>query len=114
MKLSEARDQAVFKVKILLGDKLIPPREPGAAWVQLREPTYAEAIQMSAQSAEAGDVISGLLPSLIVGSNLEGDAGKDATPEEAAQLVCSTARMFLHVVKTWQEALPLPRKTEQS
>lgn len=118
MKLSEITDRAVFKVRVDIGDKLTPPAEKdGDVYVVLREPTYGELVTLSAGQGDNlanVEATSALLPALIIGHNIEVVDGKSASPEEVAGVIRSSSTLFAHVVKTWQEALPLARKSPQS
>lgn len=118
MRLSEATDRAVFKVRVNIGDLLTPPTEkPEDAWVLLREPTYAELLTLSEVGKDLSknaDAASALLPKIIVGHCFEVADGEKATPEQVAEVIRSSSSLFAHVVKTWQEALPLARKSPAS
>lgn len=118
MKLSEATERAVFKVKVDIGHLMTPPTDkPEDAYVVLREPTYGELVALS----EAGtgvtknaDATAELLPALIVGHGFEVADGQKATPDQVAGVIRSSATLFAHVVKSWQEALPLVKKSPAS
>lgn len=115
MKLSEAADKAVFKVKVEIGDKL--GMEPGDVWVTLREPTYQELLVIGKGGSDATvavEATSKMLPDLIVDHNIEAEAGGSATAGEVAEVVRSSARLFSYVMEKWQEALPLAKKSAES
>ena len=116
MRLSEAQVSAVFKVKIDIGDRMGQKR-PEDAWVTLREPTYAELAEASNggdDTLKSVENMSGLLPALIVAHNFEVTDGEKATPDQVAGILRSSATLFTYVLRVYQEALPLPKKTGQS
>lgn len=118
MKLSEATDRAVFKVRVDIGHLMTPPTEkPEDAYVILREPTYGELVGLADSGAGASknaEATSVLLPSLIIGHGFEVSDGVKATPEQVANVIRSSSTLFSHVVKSWQEALPLAKKSPAS
>lgn len=115
MKLSEAADKAVFKVKVDIGDKL--GMAPGDVWVTLREPTYQELLVIGKGGSDAMiavEAIAKMLPDLIVDHNLDAEDGGKATAEGVAKMIRSSCKIFPFVTEQWQEALPLAKKSAES
>lgn len=117
MKIGDLNERAVWRTRIELGAELNPPGEPGDLWVVLREPTYAEAMTMMAggnDSARNVEATSKMLDSLIVEHNVEGADGKPADVSKVADIIRGSANLFTVVVRRWQEALPLVRKSREN
>lgn len=117
MVLSEFKGRAVFRVRVDIGAKLTPPVEEGKEWVELREPSYEELLAAKSASGDPkkdATFISDLLPSLIVQHSFEATEGVPADPKDVVEILRSSATLYGYVVKTWQESLPLGRKSVQS
>jgi hypothetical protein len=118
VKLSEVTERAVFKVRVDIGHLRTPPTEkPEDAYVVLREPTYGELVGLADSGGEAlknAEATSALLPALIIGHGFEVSDGVKATPVQVSDVIRSSSTLFAHVIKTWQEALPLAKKSPAS
>ncbi len=112
MTLKEFRKQGIFKTKIDLG-QFFPDEEEGTVWLELREPTQAELIEITSTTENSmGPVLGDMLPSLIVDHTLM-DGNKRASAEAIAEVVKDSSSMSTYIYKTWMDSLPLAKKTPE-
>ena len=107
MKLSEARSVGIFRVTVDLSEFF----DGKAQHIKLREPTLDELQTFNqAEEGKRMDALRALFPVCFVESSFQDETGKPASAEDVEAFLLESAVMYTHVMKTWQEALPLEKR----
>ncbi len=112
MTLKDAKRAAVFKKTVLLGLRLGQATDD-AAWIELREPTFDEALAMREAVTEQ-ETTCRVMAQCIVDHNIQDEAGGLAKPEDIVAMLRQSATLFGHVTSVWVESLPLPKRSATS
>lgn len=121
MTIEEARSKGVFRTVVNLWEAWQTTEQPtdqerdlrdfyGESWVELREPTQAEAVRLGdpLKDPKAADEV---IPGCIVGHNFHHADEREASAREVWDLIRGSATLYSHVVQTWLRSIPLVRRS---
>lgn len=104
----------IFKIKINVGEHF--GMEADDLFIELREPTTEEALELSkAGQGENLDqsAIFSMIPTLIVDHNFEKEENKKFSPKEVWELCKQRPMCSTHVVEVWSNNIPLAQRKQQ-
>lgn len=113
MKLSDAKSEGIFRVRVPVGEYF--NKEEEEEWIELREPSVTESRSLS-QAGEDEDQtissVSAVFRSCLINSSFEPDEpGGNISCGDLYELLEQSASMYTKVLTRWQSAIPLPETT---
>lgn len=110
MKLNEAKEKAIFRKTVYIGEFFEGYNEKDL-WIRLREPSTYEANSLREDSSveEAGEVVR----ECIEDHTFEDEKGEKASTKDVYEFLIMSPQMFTKVLTEWQESLPLMKGTGQ-
>jgi hypothetical protein len=107
-------DAGLFKLKVYVGDHFGMEKED--LYIELREPTSAEALQLSKRDAQ-GNADSGammtLMPKLIIEHNFESQENKKMSSEQVWSHISKRSLCATRVIEEWSENIPLAKRKQE-
>lgn len=119
--LNDLKERGYFKHVIYLADAFDEADEEQAdqraAWkdleVTIRELNAEETAQYR-EMASTGNIPAENLAAVIVAHNIEREAGKKASAQEVADVICRSQTVYMHVINEWMTSLPLGKRSGNS
>jgi hypothetical protein len=105
MKLSEASEKFIFKVRIELEDE--------GEFVVLREPTTLEMKDFSDDGKKNSELLMKLFPNCIVEHSFTQDDNSISSNKDVANFLLKSGTLYSKIITQWLEALPLAKKNEE-
>ena len=107
----DIKNIGIFTTKIELDNAFMdddPVRKDyKGVWVELREPTAAEAIDFQ----NKGNALE-IMEEFIINSNIT-NGEEAAAPAEVAEALKASSTVYTYIVNEWSKALPLARKNPE-
>lgn len=107
MKLSEAAKKYVFTTKITIDEET-------GDFIELREPTQAEIVNLSGDSTKTLEQMEKLFPKCIIDSSFIDDAGNKASGEEIYKTFSASGSMLTEILSIWLEAIPFQSRLKKA
>lgn len=118
--LEKLRDIGIFRKKIHLAEAF-KAEKPGpedaimtealaGLWVEMREPTRAEAMALGDAPAKNMSEMDKIVPACMRDHNILRDDGKRADATEVYELVRNSVTLFNYFIGEWMGSLPLARR----
>lgn len=104
MTLSEIKKNYVFSTRIEFGEDFI----------ELREPTQQENLNLSDDAKKNLEEYAKLLPKCIVASSITKEDGKQASNQEIADALSQSGTLYTDILTQWLNALPFQSRTKRN
>ncbi|MFO8141621.1 MAG: hypothetical protein R6T87_06990 [Marinobacter sp.] len=116
VKFSELKGKGLFKVRIYLSEAFPEAMKEYRkmyedAYIEMREPTAAEATLLQEGGAEgAAAAVLNKLSDCLLSHNFIEDDGRPAKKDQVVELIVESSTIATYVMQTWVNSLPLAQR----